>query len=712
MEAQNLERSKAGSSFTWVPLYRELAYRLAEWENRQTELIDLLESLRKAGYVVSSMNDQDPPGTKFRLQEIDPFTFFGTFNRGTKDDNRKAILEAMKNHFNAESDVPNDFNGIPVVNNQSSWFIAYHFHRDPADVPRLWRIFRLALTKDPLNSADFWAAFDDALKVRRVNVNLTMGLFWIRPDTFVNLDRINRSYLNIELPSSGLTSDFYRNTIAKFAKRDQSFLEISYDAWRKANLPRPEPLPPPRPPVSPPAEPGPSACYWAISMGEGGRLWNQCRKEGVAAIGWDYLGDLRSYADKDAIGRAMQEHEGNDSWWPTNDALACFQFCREMKKGDGIFAKQGRSTLLGCGVVTSDYKYEPTRPEYRNVREVEWVYEEPQEIPEGAWVRTKTLTEITDHKEFLAFALPFLEKPVQPPTPPPVAAPYTIDLALKDVFINEDEFRSFLGSLSRKKNAVIQGPPGVGKTFVARRLAYLLVGHEAADQVEMVQFHQSYSYEDFVQGWRPTRNGFELQNGVFFNFCVKARNDPQPESKYVFIIDEINRGNLSKIFGELFVLIEGDKRGPKWAVPLTYAPREPFYVPENLFILGLMNTADRSLAMVDYALRRRFAFLDLRPAFDKPELRSYLAAKDVAPELINRILSRMKELNERIRNEKARLGEGFEIGHSFFCPQDADESLDLKWYQSIVDTEIAPLLREYWFDDLDTAQTLIRRLLE
>ena len=330
----------------------------------------------------------------------------------------------------------------------------------------------------------------------------------------------------------------------------------------------------------------------------------------------------------------------NDELRHTNDALACFQFCREMKPGDIVFAKQGQSTLLGCGVIKSDYDYQPNRPEYHHVREVRWVNEESKEIREEASVPLKTLTEVTNYQEFLAFALPFLEPSLQPPSVLPVQAQYTIDLALKDVFLSEDEFRSFLASFSRKKNAIIQGPPGVGKTFIAHRLAYLLIGYEAQDRVAMVQFHQSYSYEDFVQGWRPTeKGGFDRRDGVFFEFCMKARNDSHPDSKYVFIIDEINRGNLSKIFGELFMLLESDKRGPKWAVPLTYAPRDAFHVPANLYVLGLMNTADRSLAMVDYALRRRFTFLDLRPAFDKPEFPSYLAAKGVEDELINRIVS-------------------------------------------------------------------------
>ena len=285
--------------------------------------------------------------------------------------------------------------------------------------------------------------------------------------------------------------------------------------------------------------------------------------------------------------------------------------------------------------------------------------------------------------------------------------------ALDEVFVSETDFRSFTDLLSRKKNAIIQGPPGVGKSFIANRLAYFLIGSEAADQVRMVQFHQSYSYEDFVQGWRPMGNGgFELRNGVFFDFCTRARSDP--DDKYVFIIDEINRGNLGKIFGELFMLIEADKRSRKWAMPLTYSQpgAEAFFVPPNVYRLGLMNTADRSLAMVDYALRRRFTFLDLRPAFDKPEFRLHLASKGVEADLVTRIVTRMTALNKRIRGEKTRLGEGFEIGHSFFCPPETDENCDENWYRSVISTEVAPLIREYWFDDPDTAKELIGGLVQ
>ena len=216
----------------------------------------------------------------------------------------------------------------------------------------------------------------------------------------------------------------------------------------------------------------------------------------------------------------------------------------------------------------------------------------------------------------------------------------------------------------------------------------------------MIQFHQSFAYEDFIQGYRPKADGgFELRNGAFYAFCREAAKKENGDKRYVFIIDEVNRGNLSKIFGELMMLIEGDKRGCEYAIPLTYSPEdEPFYVPENLYLVGMMNTADRSLAMVDYALRRRFAFIRLQPAFGTDQFSNFLLEAGVEEALVSRIVDRLSRLNHKIRSDRKNLGPGFEIGHSFFCPRDEDEQLDESWYEAIIRREIAPLLREYWFD--------------
>lgn len=287
---------------------------------------------------------------------------------------------------------------------------------------------------------------------------------------------------------------------------------------------------------------------------------------------------------------------------------------------------------------------------------------------------------------------------------------YGIEKALNSLFIEKEKFEELLRILRQKKNLILQGPPGVGKTFVSKRLAYALMGEKSEARLGMVQFHQSYAYEDFVQGYRPSKSGFHLKNGIFHEFCEKARNDPAKD--YVFIIDEINRGNLSKVFGELMLLIEADKRGQEWAVPLTYSDDSDvrFYVPDNLHLIGLMNTADRSLAMVDYALRRRFAFAELEPGFATDEYREYMLGKGATPEFVQMIVSRMEELNTRISSDTTNLGRGYCIGHSFFCGLGEGETPNWEWYRRIVENEVAPLLREYYFDAIREADALIEGL--
>ena len=278
---------------------------------------------------------------------------------------------------------------------------------------------------------------------------------------------------------------------------------------------------------------------------------------------------------------------------------------------------------------------------------------------------------------------------------------------LQEVYITEKEYDKLKNLILDKKNIILQGSAGVGKSYAAKRLAYSIIGEKDNERVKMIQFHQSYSYEDFIIGYRPNENGFELKEGVFYKFCKEAEMDENKENKYFLIIDEINRGNISKIFGELFMLIENDKRGEEYALELVYKDDEKFFVPENLYIIGLMNTADRSLAMLDYALRRRFIFIDIEPAFNKPQFKNDLENKNIDKDLINKIIEKFIKLNEMIKSDKT-LGKGYTIGHSYFCNR---KNLNKEDYEDIINYEIAPTLKEYWFDNEDKAEKEIKELL-
>ncbi|MFW6353791.1 MAG: AAA family ATPase, partial [Verrucomicrobiota bacterium] len=288
-----------------------------------------------------------------------------------------------------------------------------------------------------------------------------------------------------------------------------------------------------------------------------------------------------------------------------------------------------------------------------------------------------------------------------------VAAPFDCAASLATLYMQERTFHHILNQMRRKKNVILQGPPGVGKTFVAQTLACALMGERDPGRVQLIQFHQSYGYEEFIQGLRPTSSGnYVVRDGVFASFCQKALEDRRT---HVFIIDEINRGNLSKILGELMMLIERDKRSERYAMPLAYSGTEgePFYVPPNVFILGLMNTADRSLAMVDYALRRRFAFVNLKPEFASPKFRADLLERRMAEPLADALIRELIELNRQIRDDRLDLGEGFCVGHSYFTPGSSDTNVDREWVVEILEYEIRPLLQEYWIESSEKADQLV-----
>ena len=430
------------------------------------------------------------------------------------------------------------------------------------------------------------------------------------------------------------------------------------------------------------SEIGNSRKYWLYAPGENSYLWDSHYRNGIMALGWD-SGDLSEYSSKSEL-----LEEG----FSTTNALALWEFYSQIKKGDIIYVKKGRRKIIGRGIVTSDYEYDENVDAdktglYRHIRKVNW-------LDNGEWdlsvmVAMKTLTDITQDLALREEINNFFEESDEDISEPiKTFEYYTKEDFLEDVFISESEYERLKSLLLRKQNIILQGAPGVGKTFMSKRLAYSIMGKKDPDKIMFVQFHQSYGYEDFVLGYRPTGNGFKLGYGPFYEFCKKAQEDS--DNPYFMIIDEINRGNISKILGELLMLIESDKRGQN--IRLTYG-KELFFVPKNLYIIGMMNTADRSLAVIDYALRRRFAFYQVEPAFNASNFKKQISDN----KLLSKVVNAIEQLNVEIRNCES-LGNGFQIGHSFFCGKNIS-NYDSTTIKDIIVYEVIPLLSEYWFDD-------------
>lgn len=528
--------------------------------------------------------------------------------------------------------------------------------------------------------------------------------------------------------------------------------------------------------------------YWIYSVGEKIRLWDTFYKEEIIAIGWDYLGDLHKYNNREEVAKVKNDTNG-DGINHRNDARTVWEFYNDIKIGDIIYVKCGIRKIIGKGIVRSAYYFDDAASEYKHRYSVDW-------IEKGNWmskhnVPLKVLTNINDKPEDIIYFdslitgnvvdedtlliykfKDWLSKQVQQngdllsdrtiqakvsalkdlqkyynilifqetetdvlrdlkeraladdgytkykgitssaidyyirfiesmPTIEENEA-YSMDDFLSEVFMDKSSVVQLQSLLQHKKNIIIKGAPGVGKTFIADRLAYLMMEEKDDSRIQMIQFHQSYSYEDFIEGYRPKAEGegFELKEGPFVKFARKAANDLDRD--YFFIIDEINRGNLSKIFGELLMLIECDKRNK--SINLLYS-NDKFYVPDNLYIIGMMNTADRSLALLDYALRRRFAFFEFNPAFENKTFNEYIT-KQADSEKIFRVIHEVTDLNRCIVEE---LGRGFQIGHSYFIDDAFQDNTETR-IKEIVEYEIIPQLYEYWFDNEDKADDWANKL--
>lgn len=811
--------------FDWINFYSEFATKLLEFKNNRAELIADIQSAYSAiNMKLPKLEREDS------IIDIDPFTVFGLFNKGITNANRIAILESFATVFNIKSKVPNNFDGIPVLNNLKATYYGFKDDRQAADIDNLWGLYESAINlaekDDEANREIFTKWYDTVHDQLGIRWNITMGLYWIRPYEFINLDSINRRFI---VDPDNMPVDFVNSVKKKLNKvpyaaeylaikdaclralKDgnyeyKNYPELSYRAWivsKQVNQEKAEvkgkksskaaflrwfaPLiqalrdlggsgtpAEARAKIieneqlsedeinqtrgknnvnkfenevafarnylvnagyidksvygiwtltaagksvdmtsemasdifknvlsSSPSKQGKNTDaladedvhtvrYWLYAPGEGSCMWDEFYTSGIMAIGWGEIGDLSTFDSKDAMKIKMREVI-DESLSYKNAAHATWQFANEMKIGDIVFVKKGMHQIIGRGVVMSDYEYDNTRDdEYKNIRQVDWTHN--GEWPHPGQAVMKTLTDITSYTDYVEKLNSLFEDETEEDAEDveKTYPPYTKEDFLSEVFMPEEEYDKLSGILRIKKNIILQGAPGVGKTFVAKRIAFSMMGVKDVERVMMVQFHQSYSYEDFIMGFRPSTDGFELKRGAFYNFCKKAEIDG--DNDYFFIIDEINRGNLSKIFGELFMLIENDKRGV--SLQLLYSD-EKFSVPKNIYIIGMMNTADRSLAMLDYALRRRFAFFEIKPGFTTDGFREYRMSLE--NEKFDKLIACVESLNNVISNDES-LGDGFCIGHSYFCNLLPDTIND-QILSGIVEYELIPLLKEYWFDE-------------
>jgi 5-methylcytosine-specific restriction enzyme B len=812
------------NTFTWIPLYKELARTLLGFRDRQPELVHILNEIKhNTDIPIIRLVDAPKPANAPTLSVIDPFTFFATFNRGLKDQNRIGILKILKEKLRLQSDIPTDFNGIPLVDNMQSWFFPYAFNRKQDDIPSLWNLAESIISHAPEQLDP--TLFNRCLEVHTVGpAKLTMGLFWLNPESYLALDENNTKVfasagIDIEVVDH---ASYVKLLEMVREKLGVNYPSISIGAWQDAKEPvvaSPEPESKTNETVKPPS----NISYWKIAPGDKAWQWEECRKNHFIAVGWDDFGDLSGVDYSEFEKRFAKSQQNN----PTLNRVGSEQLWKfsQIKKGDRIVANRGTTEVVGIGTVTGPYFFVQD-VEFGHRLTVRWDDVRPRRVDKGGWKRTLISL---DEREFNEI----------------------FDALPKEAGVNPEQFEK------TGRNIILYGPPGTGKTFNTIERAVQIIEPNfkgkleeykdkfdqlrAKGQIEFITFHQSYSYEDFVEGLRPVVDSEEESSearyqycpGVFKRLSVRALFDclrpksseagivtfdavwkklveqielepdtnypgltektsyrlslslkgniegtntisgktflctrsvlekvfvAKPESKsvsssdvmevvvrgchshfvaaifnemkkiekrdfagkqpapvsavsleqkanivqaflqqrdagtyalkpsaecqrYVLVIDEINRGNVSKILGELITLIEPDKRvGGSFSLVVTLPySGDYFAVPGNLYILGTMNTADKSIALVDVALRRRFEFEELRPNFK------------ICESLNQQMRFILDTLNRRICLRKDR---DHQIGHSYFM-KIGDEA----GFNRVFAKHVIPLLQEYFYND-------------
>ncbi len=641
---------KETSSFSWTKFYEEFANKLLAFRYRREELIAGIHKISEEIDVMSVLNDQYEEGVVGGpLKDICPFTVIALFNRGLTAENRKIIAKELADLIGVSEPVPKSFDGIPVVNNQSTWFFGYSHKRQSDDLDNLWEVFARAISFADLDDEDegdeasthFAAAYDKAMEVYGVAWNLTMGLYWIRPWNFLTLDGQSKNYinnkLNIQINTNGPNKRCNSTDYLELMERIEARFEE--DAYPVHTFPE------------------------------------------LSLVAYQY----RSQESDELL--------NTNSSWKEFVISNVKNLCLE-KESLEFTLTEFLERFIG--------DFEERFPNRKDIK--------------GA-IRY-LLNELTDEQKIESIdkrAYRWLDPDLLSNLSvkvPHVA--YSIDNIISDgCFLDEIKVEKTLKRLSTKKNIILQGPPGTGKTWLAKRLAFALIGQRDDSKIRAVQFHPNLSYEDFIRGWRPSGEGkLKLVDGPFMEMIKTAIDDP--ESKYVIVIEEINRGNPAQVFGEMLTLLETDKRTPDEALELSYRrfDGERVYIPSNLYVIGTMNIADRSLALVDLALRRRFAFIDLEPTLGKSWCDWVKDKNGIDSEFLYDIEKRINALNDEISIDPS-LGAQFQVGHSYVTPAVGMNITDAKeWFGEVVETEIGPLLDEYWFDDLDKSRKAQKSLIE
>ncbi len=667
IDGTNNEEKTTDNKFDWVPVYRNLGLGILKYKNNRDELKNIFVEVIK-----------EKMSKNFEITYCDPVTIFNKIENFT--DSRKQIIPAFERKMNIEILNPTDFSGIPTT-----FWSQILFSNSKEDEDNIWNVFETSINyvknKSEENKKRFINAYNLAYQGHGKSMYICNTLYKVNAMEFLSMDNNVRTLLEKELK---IKIDNYnegeayleicekvRNLIEKGGYPYKNFYELSDYAYNKYAVKEKFKL----------MEENDKKYYW---LNANPKIWS--------------FSDIK-------VGEEQTYTAVNDQ----GNKRRIYQNFVDAKVGDILIAYESTPVKAITGICEITNKDEDNSFSFKKVEHLinpisysDIILVDELKEMESLKNAQGSLFKLTKNEFNVLFDI------IRENNPNPIVKEnfpiYTKENFLNEVFITEEKYNDISNLLARKKNIILQGAPGVGKTFMAKRSAYSLIGEKNPNRLELIQFHQSYSYEDFIEGYKPSGEKFNLEKGIFCTICKKAENDS--ENKYFLIIDEINRGNLSKIFGELLMLIEEDKRGEQLTLPYS---KSKLLVPSNLYIIGMMNTADRSLALMDYALRRRFSFVEVLPAFNNEKFIEY--KNNINNKYFNKVIDKIIDLNKEISNDMS-LGDGFMIGHSYFCNLNNDYEENLK---SILKYDILPMIKEYWFDNREVTEkweTEINKLIK